>query len=89
MPWTGYKPVQALPSDFKSKWTACDVPVVHTIFPTSANSYVPLDKESQQLTTFITDWGRFMYLRMPQGYLASGDDYTRRYNVVIKMFPTK
>ena len=35
-------------------------------------------------TTFITEWGRFMYLRMPQGYLASGDTYTRRYDEVIK-----
>ena len=35
-------------------------------------------------TTFITEWGRFMYLRMPQGYLASSDAYTRRYNEVIK-----
>ena len=28
---------------------------------------VILDEESQPLTTFITDWGGFMYLRMPQG----------------------
>ena len=26
---------------------------------------VPLDKESQPLTTFITEWGSFVYLRMP------------------------
>ena len=45
---------------------------------------VPLDAESQPLTTFITEWGRFMYLRMPQGYLAPGDAYTRRYDEVIK-----
>ena len=50
---------------------------------------LPLDKESQPLTTFITKWGRFMYLRMPQGYLASGDTYTRRYNEVIKDVPRK
>ena len=45
---------------------------------------VPLSKESQPLTTFITEWGRFMNLRMPQGYLASGDAYTRMYDEVIK-----
>ena len=28
-------------------------------------------KDSQPLTTFITEWGRFMYLRMPQGYFSS------------------
>ena len=45
---------------------------------------VILDEESQLLTTFITEWGSFMYLRIPQGYLASGDAYTRRYDEVIK-----
>ena len=43
--------------------------------------------ESQPLTTFITEWGRFMYLRMPQGYVASGDAYTRRYVEIIKNIP--
>ena len=27
---------------------------------------------------FITQWGRYRYLRAPQGYLASGDGYTHR-----------
>ena len=30
-----------------------------------------------------------MYLRMPQGYLASGDAYTHRYNEIIKDTPDK
>ena len=34
---------------------------------------IKLDTESQALTTFITEWGRFMYLRMPQGLIAAGD----------------
>ena len=50
---------------------------------------LPLDKESQPLTTIITEWGSFMYLRMPQGYLASGDAYTRRYDEIIKDIPRK
>ena len=50
---------------------------------------IPLDEESQPLTNFITEWGRFMYLRMPQGYVASGDAYTRRYNEIIKDIPRK
>ena len=45
---------------------------------------VILDEDSQSLTTFITEWGRLMYPRMPQGYLASGDAYTHRYDEVIK-----
>ena len=30
-----------------------------------------------------------MYLRMPQGYLASGDAYTFRYDEIIKDIPHK
>ena len=45
---------------------------------------IPLDEESQPLTTFTTEWGHFMYLRMPQGYLASDDAYTHRYDEIIK-----
>ena len=48
------------------------------------NHSVLLDEESQPLTTFLTEWGRYQYLRMPQGFLASGDAYTRRYDEIIK-----
>ena len=48
-----------------------------------------LDKDSQPLTTFITEWERFMYLRMTQGYLAFGDTYTRRYDEITKDIPCK
>ena len=44
---------------------------------------VPLDEESQLLTVFITEWGRYMYKRMPQGYVAAGDAYTSRYDAII------
>ena len=44
---------------------------------------IPLDEESQLLKTFIMEWGCFMYLRMPPGYLASGDAYTHRYDEII------
>jgi len=43
-----------------------------------------LDEESKSLTTFITEWGRYRYLRLPQGYSASQDAYTRRYDEIIK-----
>lgn len=39
---------------------------------------VELDESSRDLTTFITPWGKYRYRRAPQGYLASGDAYTRR-----------
>ena len=45
---------------------------------------IPLDEESRHLTTFITPWGRYRYLRLPQGYVAAGDAYTRRYDEIIK-----
>ena len=70
---------------------ALQVPPKQKIVLDAADGYhsVPLNKESLSLTTFITEWGRFMYLRMPQGYLASGDAYTRRYDEIIKDIPHK
>ena len=48
-----------------------------------------LDKESQPLTVFITEWVRYMYLCLPQGYLASGDVYARWYDKLINEVPCK
>ena len=45
---------------------------------------IELDEESQLLTMFITEWGRYMYLRVPQGFFAAGDIFTSRYDDVIK-----
>lgn len=50
---------------------------------------VKVDEASQPLTTFITEWERYMYLRTPQGYLASGDAYTRRYDDIINHIKRK
>ena len=50
---------------------------------------IPLDEESKNLTTFITEWGRFRYRRLPQGYMAAGDAYTRRYDELLKDTPRK
>ena len=38
----------------------------------------PLDKESQLLTTFITPFGRFKYLRAPYGISSISEHYNRR-----------
>ena len=46
---------------------------------------ITLNRKSQPLTTFIIEWGR--YLRLPQGYLASGDVYTTRFNEFIRGMP--
>ena len=45
---------------------------------------VELDEESQLLTMFITEWGRYMYLRVPQGFFAAGDIFTSRYDDITK-----
>ena len=50
------------------------------------NHSIPLDEESQ---LFTMGWGHFMYLRMTQGYLASSDTYTCRYDEIIKNVPSK
>ena len=44
---------------------------------------VALAPESKNLTTFITPWGRYRYITMPQGYLAAGDAYTERFNRIV------
>ena len=50
-----------------------------TVFD-ALNGYhsVPIIEEDRHLTTFITLWGRYRYQTAPQGYIASGDGYTRR-----------
>ena len=35
-------------------------------------------EEDQELTTFITPWGRYKFLRAPMGLSISGDEYNRR-----------
>ena len=44
---------------------------------------VELDEESQRLTTFITPWGRYQYLRTPMGHCAAPDAYTKRFDDAI------
>lgn len=44
---------------------------------------VPLHQDDRHLTTFLTPWGRFRYKTTPQGYAASGDGYTKRYDDII------
>ncbi|KAK3771727.1 hypothetical protein RRG08_035782 [Elysia crispata] len=50
---------------------------------------VPIRAEDRHLTTFITPWGRYGYKITPQGYIASGDGYTRRYHEIVAEIPNK
>ena len=67
-----------------SPWNlACSVPkgMLKSILD-AWNGYhlVPLAPESQEKTTFITEWGRYQYLRAPQGWTGSGDAFTKRFD---------
>ena len=55
------------------------------------NSYhsVPIREEDRSLTTFITPWGRYRYCTTPQGYIASQDGYTRRFDEIVNHIPDK
>ena len=44
---------------------------------------VRLHDDDKHLTTFITPWGRYRYCVAPQGYIASGDGYTHRYDEIV------
>ena len=50
---------------------------------------IPLHPDDRHLTTFITPWGRYRYCVAPQGYVSSGDAYTRRFDEIIVDFPDK
>lgn len=50
---------------------------------------VPLREEDKHLTTFITPWGRYRYRSLPQGYISSGDGYSRRFDEIVSDFPDK
>ena len=59
-----------------------NIPVASKYFSTldakSGYWQLPLHEESQHLTTFLTPWGRFKFLRAPMGLVSTGDEYCRR-----------
>ena len=50
---------------------------------------VALHPDDRHLTTFITPWGRYRYWVAPQGYVTSGDRYSRRFDEIISDVPDK
>ena len=48
---------------------------------------IPLHNDDRHLTTFITPWGRYRYKAAPQGYISSGDGYSRRFDEIVSDFP--
>ena len=45
---------------------------------------LPLHVDSQHLTTFMTPWGRFKFLRAPMGLVSTGDEYCRRGDLALQ-----
>ena len=50
---------------------------------------IPLAEEDRHKTTFITEWGRYRYARVPQGYGSSTDGYTIRTDDILATVPGK
>ena len=50
---------------------------------------VALYPDDRHLTTFITPWGLYRYQVAPQGYVSSGDGYSRRFNEIVSDVPDK
>ena len=50
---------------------------------------VALHPDDRHLATFITPWGRYRYRVAPQGYVASGDGYSRRFDEIVSDVPDK
>lgn len=50
---------------------------------------VALHEADRHFTTFITPWGRYRYRTAPQGYIASGDGYTNRYDGIVAHIQNK
>ena len=46
-------------------------------------------EQDRHYTTFITPWGRYRYCSALQGFLASGDAYTRRFDEIIAHIKNK
>lgn len=44
---------------------------------------ISLHEQDYHLTAFITPWGRYQYKVAPQGYIASGDGYCRRFDEIV------
>ena len=48
-----------------------------------------LDKNGRHLTSFITPYGRYRYIRAPQGFASSGDGYNRWFDEILADFVQK
>ena len=74
----------------QSPWCiACSIPegVYKTCFDAWHGYHsLELAEEDRELTTFITPYGRYRYLTLPQGVLSAGDAYTDRMDRLFEDF---
>ena len=49
---------------------------------------IKLVEADRHKTTFATEWGKFRYRRAPQGYLSSGDSYSRHTDTIMEDCPS-
>ena len=64
-----------------------DVPLKTVLDAWNGYHSLPLAESARDATTFITEFGRYRYLRAPQGFHASGDAYTRRISDITEGIP--
>ena len=55
-----------------------------TLDASSGYWQIPLDEDSQLLTTFATPWGRFAYTRGTMGLAPAGDEYNRKTDQILE-----
>ena len=86
----GYQPLNKF-SRRETHLSPTPFDAVSAIPPHAYHGYhqVALDAPSQNLTTFITEYGRYQYLRTPQGLMSAGDAYIHRYDEIIDKVPRK
>ena len=66
---------------------ACLYPVALRRLSSTVGTATTVFPFTQTITTFITPWGQ--YKMAPQGYIASGDDYSRRFDEIVSGIPNK
>ena len=54
-----------------------------TFHATHGYRQLPLDEQSQPLTTFMRPWGCFKFLRAPMRLVSTGDEFSRRYAALV------
>ena len=68
----------ATPAQVIADITAENAQIITKLDAKKGYHQCPLDEESQDLTTFITPFGRFKFLRAPYGISSISEHYNRR-----------